>query len=148
MGGVSTLFSAPIFGKLADKHGKLKIFTLTALLTLPFVYLITNMPAIPFYFVLIATGLWFIVSNGRSIAAQSMVSNVIESQYRGSFMSLNSSFQQLFIGTASFIAGLIVPNDASGQINHYSWAGYFSIGVLLFCIYLGYVLKKKTPFVL
>ena len=148
VGGVATLFSAPIFGKLADKHGKLKIFTLTALLTLPFVYLITNMPAIPFYFVLIATGLWFIVSNGRSIAAQSMVSNVIESQYRGSFMSLNSSFQQLFIGTASFIAGLIVTNDASGKINHYSWAGYFSIGVLLFCIYLGYVLKKKTPFVL
>ena len=148
VGGVATLFSAPIVGKLADKHGKLKIFTLTALLTLPFVYLITNMPAIPFYFVLIATGLWFIVSNGRSIAAQSMVSNVIESQYRGSFMSLNSSFQQLFIGTASFIAGLIVTNDASGKINHYSWAGYFSIGVLLFCIYLGYVLKKKTPFVL
>ena len=148
VGGVATLFSAPMFGKLADKHGKLKIFTLTALLTLPFVYLITNMPAIPFYFVLIATGLWFIVSNGRSIAAQSMVSNVIESQYRGSFMSLNSSFQQLFIGTASFIAGLIVTNDASGKINHYSWAGYFSIGVLLFCIYLGYVLKKKTPFVL
>ncbi len=144
VGGVATLFSAPFFGKLADKHGKLKIFTLTALLTLPFVYLITNMPAIPFYFVLIATGLWFIVSNGRSIAAQSMVSNVIESQYRGSFMSLNSSFQQLFIGTASFIAGLIVTNDASGKINHYSWAGYFSIGVLLFCIYLGYVLKRKT----
>ncbi len=147
VGGTATLFSAPFFGKLADKHGKMKIFTITALLTLPFVYLITNMPSIPFYFVLIATGLWFIVSNGRSIAAQSMVSNVIESQYRGSFMSLNSSFQQLFIGTASFIAGLIVTDDAYGKINHYDWAGYFSIAILLFCIYLGYLLKKisKTP---
>ena len=148
VGGVATLFSAPFFGKLADKHGKMKIFTITALLTLPFVYLITNMPSIPSYFVLIATGLWFIVSNGRSIAAQSMVSNVIESQYRGSFMSLNSSFQQLFIGTASFIAGLIVSDDASGKIIHYNWAGYFSIAILLFCIYLGYMLKKKTPFTL
>jgi predicted MFS family arabinose efflux permease len=76
-----------------------------------------------------------------------MVSNVIESQYRGSFMSLNSSFQQLFIGTASFIAGLIVTDDAYGKINHYDWAGYFSIAILLFCIYLGYLLKKisKTP---
>ena len=144
VGGVATLFSAPYFGKLADKHGKMKIFTITALLTLPFVYLITNMPSIPFYFVLMATGLWFIVSNGRSIAAQSMVSNVIESQFRGSFMSLNSSFQQLFIGTASFIAGLIVTDDAAGKIIHYNWAGYFSIAVLLFCIYLGYWLKKTS----
>lgn len=144
VGGTATLFSAPMFGRLSDKYGKMKIFTITAISTLPFVYLITNMPAIPFYYVLIATGLWFIVSNGRSIAAQAMVSNVIESQYRGSFMSLNSSFQQLFIGTASFISGLIVTDDANGKINHYNWAGYFSMAVLLSCVYIAAVLKRNT----
>ena len=91
-GGVATLVSAPIFGRLADKYGKLKIMVITIFLTLPFIYLITNMPRIPFYFVLVATAIWFVVSNGRSIAAQAMISNVIEPQYRGSFMSLNSSF--------------------------------------------------------
>jgi predicted MFS family arabinose efflux permease len=144
VGGAATLFSAPLFGKLADKHGKLKIFTVCSLMTLPFVYLISNMPAISFYFVLIATGLWFIISNGRSVASQAMISNVVETRYRGSFMSLNSSMQQLFVGTASFIAGLIVTNDADRKIHNYQWAGYLSIAILAFCVILGFLLKKNS----
>jgi len=73
-----------------------------------------------------------------------MVSNVIEPQYRGSFMSLNSSFQQLFVGSASFFAGLIVTNDdVTKKIYHYNWVGYLSIGILSFCILLGYLLKRS-----
>jgi MFS transporter, DHA1 family, inner membrane transport protein len=143
IGGSVTLFSAPFFGKLSDKRGKQKIFTLCSLLTLPFVFFITNMPAIPFYFVLIATAAWFMVSNGRTVSSQAMISNVIEPQYRGSFMSLNSSFQQLFIGSAAFFSGLIVTNDpVTKKIYHYHWIGYISIAVLSFCIWLGYRLKK------
>jgi predicted MFS family arabinose efflux permease len=146
VGGVATLFSAPYFGKLSDRLGKLKVFVFCSILSLPFVYFIANMPAVAFYLVLIVTGIWFIVANGRMIASQAMVSNVIEPQYRGSFMSLNSSFQQLFIGSASFLAGLIVTNDpVTKKIYHYNWVGYFSILTLSFCIYLGYVLKKNTP---
>ncbi|MBD0332758.1 MAG: MFS transporter [Chitinophagaceae bacterium] len=145
VGGTATLFSAPFFGRLADRLGKIRVYTICAVLTLPFVYFISNMPAIAFYYALIATGLWFILANGRSIAAQAMVSNVIEPQYRGSFMSLNSSLQQLFVGSASFMAGLIVTNDATTKkIYHYSWAGYVSILILAFCVYLGYVLKQNS----
>ena len=145
VGGVSTLFSAPFFGKLADRVGKLKVFVICSILSLPFVYFITNMPAIAFYYVLLVTAMWFVVANGRMIAAQAMVSNVIEPQYRGSFMSINSSLQQLFVGSASFIAGLIVTNDpVSKKIFHYNWVGYVSITILAFCIYLAFALKKTT----
>jgi DHA1 family inner membrane transport protein len=144
VGGMATLFSAPIFGRLADQYGKLKIFTICSLMTLPFVYFISNMPAIAFYFVLVVTGLWFVMANGRSIAAQAMISNVIEPQYRGSFMSVNSSLQQLFVGSASYIAGIIVTSDPVTQkIHHYDWVGYVSIAILAFCIYLGYLLKQN-----
>jgi MFS transporter, DHA1 family, inner membrane transport protein len=145
VGGVATLFSAPIFGRMADQYGKLRIYTLCSILTLPFIYFITNMPAITFYYVLIVTGIWFVVANGRSIAAQAMISNIIEPQYRGSFMSLNSSFQQLFVGSASFAAGLMVSNDpVTKRIYHYNWVGFVSIAVLAFCIFLGYALKRNT----
>lgn len=145
VGGAATLISAPIFGKLADKYGKLKIYMITAIGTLPFVWMISNMPAIAFYYVLIVTGLWFIISNGRSIAAQSMISNVIEPQYRGSFMSINSSLQQLFVGSSAFIAGLIVTNDpVTKKIFNYHWAGYLSIAILAFSVLLGYWLKKNS----
>ena len=142
-GGVATLFSAPVFGRLADQYGKLKIMVICIFLSLPFIYLITNMPRIPFYFVLIATAIWFVVANGRSIAAQAMISNVIEPQYRGAFMSLNSSFQQLFVGSASFIAGLIVTNDATKKIYNYDWVGYLSIVIILGCVYLGVHLNRR-----
>jgi predicted MFS family arabinose efflux permease len=133
VGGFATLFSAPFFGKLADRVGKLKVFVICSVLSLPFVYFITNMPAIAFYYVLIATGIWFVVANGRMIAAQAMVSNVIEPQYRGSFMSVNSSLQQLFVGSA-----------VTKKIFYYDWVGYLSIAILAFCIFLGYALKRST----
>ncbi len=145
VGGAATLISAPIFGKLADKYGKLKIYSITAIGTLPLVWMISNMPPIAFYFVLIATGLWFIISNGRSIAAGAMITNVIEPQYRGSFMSINSSLQQLFVGSAAFVSGLIVTNDpVTKKIYNYHWAGYLSIAILAVAVYLGYWLKKNS----
>lgn len=145
VGGTATLFSAPFFGKLADRKGKLAIFIFCSVATLPFVYFITNMPAIAFYWVLLITGAWFVVANGRMIAAQSMISNVVESQYRGSFMSFNASIQQLFVGTASYMAGLIVTNHpVTKKIDHYEWVGYLSIVLLAFCIYLAKLLKKVS----
>ena len=59
-------------------------------------------------------------------------------------MSLNSSFQQLFVGSASFIAGLIVTNDvATKKIYHYNWVGILSIVIVLLCVYLGVELNKR-----
>lgn len=146
VGGVATLFSAPFFGKLSDKKGKLRIFVFCSFATLPFIYFLTNMPAISFYWVLLITGIWFVLANGRMIAAQSMISNVVESQYRGSFMSINSSLQQFFVGSASFASGLIVTNDmATKKLFHYEWVGYVSIILLTFCVYLGRILKKNVP---
>ena len=126
-----------------DKYGKLKIFKICAIASLPAIYLVTNMPDIGFYLVLIITGIWFILANGRSVAAQAMISNVVESRYRGSFMSINSSLQQLFIGTASFMAGLIVTDDASKRIYHYEWVGYISILIIIACIFMARMLGKK-----
>ncbi len=143
VGGLATFFSAPMFGRLADKFGKLKIFTICAIASLPAIYLVTNMPVIDFYLVLLITGIWFIMANGRSVAAQAMISNVVESKYRGSFMSINSSLQQLFIGTASVIAGLIVTDDATKRIQHYEWVGYLSILIIIASIYMARVLGKK-----
>jgi predicted MFS family arabinose efflux permease len=149
VGGIATLFTAPLVGKLADKHGKLKIFIYSALLSLLPVFFITNMPAIPFYYVLMVTAVWFILANSRNIASSTMVSNVVPSEFRGSFMSINSAVQQLFTGLASLIAGLIVvTKKPNPQLVHYSWVGYLSVIIIVFCIFLGRKLepKKKETF--
>lgn len=143
VGGAATLISSPLFGKMADKYGKLRVFGICAFISLFFIFTITNMPAINFYLVLLVMGLWFVVANGRTVAAQALISNVVTSQQRGSFMSFNSSIQQAAIGLASVTAGYMVQKDSADKILHYNWVGYLSLLVIGCCIYIGYKLGER-----
>jgi predicted MFS family arabinose efflux permease len=136
VGGIASFLSANILGRLADKYGKLIIFTVSVVLSLFLVYTITNLPVMPFYLVLGLFALWFVFSTGRGVAAQAMVTNVVLPEQRGSFMSFNSSVQQLGTSIASFVAGMVVIKDAAGKIHHYSWLGYLSIIILFACMML------------
>lgn len=137
VGGLASFFSATILGRISDQYGKLNVFAICSLLCLPLVIGVTHVPAIPFWIVLVLFAIWFVVSTGRSITAQAMVSNVIPPQQRGSFMSFNSSVQQLGTSAASFIAGLVVIRGEGQKIVHYNWLGYLSVIVLLICYFLG-----------
>jgi MFS transporter, DHA1 family, inner membrane transport protein len=143
VGGALTLFSSPLLGKLADKIGKHRLFVILVVLAVVPVALITDLPAIPFYAVLCITGFWFIISSGRSIPAQAMISNVVPPERRGSFMSFNSSVQQIFVGIASVLAGLIVVKTPSNHIVHYEITGYISIVIILFSIVIAGKLHTK-----
>ncbi|HSF45198.1 MAG TPA: MFS transporter [Chitinophagaceae bacterium] len=139
VGGAASFIAANIFGKLADRFGKLKMFVICMLVSLVFVLLITHLtslPPLPFAIVLSFFACWFISSTGRGVASQALISNVVPMQSRGSFMSFNSSVQSLGTGLASFGAGAVVTADATGRLNHYSWLGYISVGVLFLCMML------------
>jgi MFS transporter, DHA1 family, inner membrane transport protein len=143
VGGALTMVTSPLLGRLADRLGKYNLFIFLALASIPLIALITNLPAIPFYFVLCITGLWFIISAGRFIPAQAMVSNVVPTERRGSFMSFNSSVQQLFVGLASVLAGLIVVKMPDNRLEHYEITGYLSIALILFSLFIATMLNKK-----
>jgi predicted MFS family arabinose efflux permease len=143
VGGISSFFAANILGKLADKYGKLPVFSVSVLASLFFVWLITNMPPIHFALMLFIFAIWFVLATGRGVAAQAMISNVVTPKHRGSFMSFNSSVQQLGTAAASFIAGIIVVEGGNGKISRYNWLGYFSIVVLVICFFLARRLFKK-----
>ena len=110
---------------------------LVLFLSLVMVYILTNLPKWPLALVLALFGIWFVLATGRGVTAQAMVSNVVEPAKRGGFMSFNSSLQQFGTSAASFIAGLLVMNDAEGRIMHYEWLGYLSIMILLAAFVLG-----------
>jgi len=143
VGGALTLFTSPLMGKLADKIGKHRLFVILVILAVAPIALITNLPEIPFYLVLCITGFWFIVSSGRTIPAQAMISNVVPPERRGSFMSFNSSVQQIFVGFASVIAGWIVVKMPDNKVLHYEVTGYLSIGIILLSIVIATMLNTK-----
>ncbi|HKX84395.1 MAG TPA: MFS transporter [Pyrinomonadaceae bacterium] len=143
VGGALTMFTSPLIGKLADSFGKYKTFVVLALLSLPLIALITDLPSMPFYLVLGLMGAWFVAASGRLIPSQAMVSNVVPPERRGSFMSFNSSVQQLSVGLASTLAGLIVVKMPDNSIDNYEVTGYISIAIILSSIGIGALLNTK-----
>ena len=137
-GGIASFCAALGLGKISDKVGKLKVFSWAVFLSFGMVWIITNLPSLlPFSIVLLFFAIWFVVATGRAVTAQSMISNVVNQEQRGSFMTFNSSVQQLGTGAASLIAGFIVTKDSTGKLYRYEWVGYISIVVLLLGLILG-----------
>jgi predicted MFS family arabinose efflux permease len=113
VGGSCTIFFAPWVGKMADKHGRLKIFTIFGTLVIIPILIITNLSPVPVWVVLVISGIFFIFSNGRMVPSTTMETAIIKPENRGSYMSIRSSVQQLTSGLASFVAGLIITERAS-----------------------------------
>jgi len=143
VGGLATMFSAPIAGKLADKFGKFTIFTIFAIASLIPIYFITQLYVLPYYFVLTLTGIWFVFSSSRNIPAQAIISNVVEPKYRGSFQSFNSCVTSAFVGLSTLLAGMIVTKSPSGKLEHYPIVGYLSMLVIASTLVLAYSVKKQ-----
>ena len=141
-GGAASFIAANILGRWADKYGKLRVFVSCLLLSLGLVMLITHLPQVPFPIVLSFFAIWFVFSTGRAVTAQAMLSNVVPAAQRGSFMSFNSSVQQLGTSTASFVAGMVVTAGADGKLVHYGWLGWLSVAVLLVCLAVGMKIFK------
>jgi MFS transporter, DHA1 family, inner membrane transport protein len=136
VGGTAAFFSAIFLGRLSDKIGKLKIFTICLLFSLPMMFLITNLFTIPYWIVLTLFGMWFTVATGRGVTAQAMVSNVVKAEHRGSFQSFNSSMQQLGSGIAALLSGFVITKNIDGSIENYAWLGYIGIGAMLVTLFM------------
>jgi MFS transporter, DHA1 family, inner membrane transport protein len=137
-GGIASFCAALLLGRVSDKVGKLKIFSWSVFVSFGMVWIITNLPSLlPFSIVLLFFAIWFVVATGRAVTAQAMISNMVSQEQRGSFMTFNSSVQQLGTGLASLIAGFIVTKDSTGKLYRYEWVGYISIVVLLLGLILG-----------
>jgi len=143
VGGIASFASANILGRISDKYGKLPVFSISVLTSLLFVWIITNLPTVHFGIVLIVFGIWFSLATGRAVTSQAMISRVVNLNQRGSFMSFNSSVQQLGTSFASFIAGLVIMKSADGKIIHYPWLGYLSILILALCFLIARRLFKN-----
>ncbi len=142
VGGIVTMITAPFIGIMADKKGKLKTFTLFSLLATIPVFLITNMPVIPYYIVLVVNAFFFIFIGGRMIPAQAIITSVVPPQQRGGFMSINSSLQQIAVGASAMLAGFIIQKTPSGELLNYHYVGYIGIVLTIICVFLARRIKS------
>jgi multidrug resistance protein len=135
-GGLATAFSARYIGRLADRHGKQKIFTLVALLSLLPILLLTNLPPLSEPLVIAASVVFMVLVSGRFVPAMALVNSSAESRLRGGFMSLMSAVQNMCAGLAATLAGAIIVRGDNGALTGYWVVGLIACGFTLLAILL------------
>jgi predicted MFS family arabinose efflux permease len=122
-GGLLTFVTLPQVGRWADRFGKRPVFRLLAGCTLVAILVLTNLPPVSLLPVLGVTTLYWIFTSGRWVPAMALVTSSALPGYRGSFMSVNASLQQMAIGLAAVVAGVVVGEAEDGRITGYPTAG-------------------------
>lgn len=144
IGGMCTIVSARLIGKLCDKVGSFKVFRVVASISIFPIYLLTNLPAgTELWPALAVTTVFTMFGSGRFIPAMTIVSAVVKPEDRGTFMSLENAARQLSAGASSQIAGLIIGATAAGALTNYNIVGYVGIVTSLVAIYIAFKIKTK-----
>ena len=136
--GVFSMFAGPLIGKYSDQVGKYNIFTVGSLVTMVVVVIYCNLGITPLWLVLVLNIVMFAGVSSRIITSSALVSAVPVPQDRGSFMSVNSSVQQISGGIAAYVAGKIVVEAADGKLEHYDTLGYVVVGAMIITVILMY----------
>jgi predicted MFS family arabinose efflux permease len=130
-GGGLTLFAAPIVGRLADRHGKLRTYRTILPASAVLLVVITHLPPVPVAVAVAVFGTLMVCNVGRMIPAMAMVTSSVEPRRRGAFLSANSSVQHVSAGLASYVGGLIVTQSPGDKIEHFGTIGWLAAAVSL-----------------
>lgn len=135
LGGLATVVSAPIVGKLTDKLGVMKVFTVVMIISFIPTMFITTMGEQPLWYGLIFTTMFFVFASSRMISPNTIITASAPTANRGSFMSIKSALQQFAIFLSAIISGAIVTID-EGVYQHYWYVGLLSVAFGIVSIFL------------
>ncbi|MEY2684674.1 MAG: hypothetical protein RJA09_1818 [Pseudomonadota bacterium] len=140
-GGLATLFTARLFGRWADRLGKVRLFGWTAAAVAAPLMGTTLMGAWPLWAVLCVSTSMFVLMSGRMIPGMAIVTAAADPAYRGVFMAFNAAIQSAAMGVAAFLGGLIIQRSPTGQVQHYWLAALVGVAVGWGSIWLSRRLK-------
>jgi predicted MFS family arabinose efflux permease len=143
-GGLATMVMLPWTGRLADKYGRLRVFTIFSISSLAVILVLTHLPPVPVYVALTVTTLFFISVSSRGVAATTMISTAVNQSERGRFMSLNAAVQQISAGLASWIGGFVIVKLPDGSLGSYGTLGWMAVGSGLVCLALSRQIKARS----
>ncbi len=135
-GGAFTFFTSQWIGRLADKHGKIRVFRIVAVLALFPVLAMTHVTSAPWWGVLCISTPFFIFVSGRFVPGMAIITSAAIPHLRGTFMSLNSAVQMIASSAATLIAGVIITINSQGMIEHYDVVGYVACAAIVVTLWL------------
>lgn len=135
-GGLATLFTAPLIGRLADRVGKARMVQAVCALSLLPLFLLTHLSPLPLPLVLAVSTLFMVLVSGRLIPAMALVTSASLPSLRGRFLSVNAALQQLSASAAAFLPSLVLATGADGRLLHYDRVGYGAMAMTLLALWL------------
>jgi DHA1 family inner membrane transport protein len=123
VGGGLSLVASPWIGKLADRHGKFRVYSVVAPLSALVMFGVTTLPRVALPIAIGVAASLFVCNAGRMVVAMTMITSCVEPRRRGSFMSLNSSVQHFSAGIGAAIGGQIIAREPTGALTHFGFVG-------------------------
>ena len=142
--GAFTIVFSPLLGKLSDRIGKFNVFMMGTMVGVTMVAIYCNLGPTPLWLVTTINVLLFVGITSRITASSALMTAVPDPQDRGAFMSVNSSIQQISGGIAASIAGMIVIQHPTGQLENYNILGYTVITSMICAVALMYRLDQHV----
>ena len=139
-GGAATIFTANLIGRLSDRHGRVRVFSVIALISAPLTMAVTHLPVLPVWQILVVTTLLNVFMSGRMVPMMALITTSVEARHRGGFMSVNSAIQQMAGGLATTLAAMLVSPGAGGRIEGYGRVGWLSVA----CLGAGLLLVRRV----
>jgi DHA1 family inner membrane transport protein len=136
IGGIMSVLTAPRVGRLADKHGRQRVFTYMVLAASLVVLIIANAGPLPVWATLVLAAFFFTFASGRFVPGQAIVTLAVPSSRRGAFLSLTSCSRDLASGISSTLGGWIVVKQPDGHLEHFNVLGWIAVGAGLLSILL------------
>ena len=141
IGGICTVITSPLIGRLSDRIGAKPMLAIVGLASTAPLLVATHLPQVPLWQALAVTTVFVSLVSGRFVPAMALTANAVEPRLRGSFMGFNSAVQSLAMGLAAQLAGLIVIKGADDRIAHYDVVGWIAVGFTVLAVLIGMALR-------
>jgi len=136
-GGVLSVFTAPLIGKLADSFGRFRVFSVLVAVACVVTLAISHSGRLPIWAVLLLGGSFFVFASGRFVPGQAIMTLAVPASRRGAFMSLSGCARDIAMGVTSSIGGWVVTREPSGHLVNYHWLGWIAVAAALLSLWLG-----------
>lgn len=144
-GGAATFFTTTLFGRLTDRHDKLNVLAGVTVAAILATLTLTHLGPTPIAVSLTVTTVFFVTMSGRFTPAMAMVTNAVDTRYRGGFMSVNSAIQQAASGLANLTAGALITREATGRLAGYPRVGWLAVAAFTLTVLFAWWLRSAVP---
>lgn len=127
VGGAATIFSARFIGKLCDRLGPFKVFSVVMLISFIPIIAVTHLGPSPLWLLLTFSTMFMMTASGRFIPAMTLLGLMVNPKKRGTFMGLENAFRQIASGVSSMLAGLILYESSTGELMNFNLLGYIAV---------------------